>query len=162
MADDPAGDDPVDVTKLAREVADWEYVSRGLHSYTQRKAVPGGWIYRTVVENHPAMCFVPDVPAPPPVKDAPQVERVEGPYPESPYLRTRRALIWSASSGARLMLEKLVCPTCGNDDPAKQKPETRYWKSGGGGPHREGHILTDRTICKECKTVFRNKEGAPK
>lgn len=57
MADD---DEQPQVGRLAREVADWEYVSQGLRSYTQRKVVPGGWIYRTVVENHPAMCFVPE------------------------------------------------------------------------------------------------------
>ena len=48
---------------LDREIADWEKVSNGLHSWTQRKAVPGGWIYRTVVHNHPAICFVPDATA---------------------------------------------------------------------------------------------------
>jgi hypothetical protein len=65
MADDE--DQTPGINRLAREVQDWEYVSQGLRSYTQRKAVPGGWIYRTVVEQHPAMCFVP---TPPPVNEA--------------------------------------------------------------------------------------------
>lgn len=47
-------------TLLEREINDWEKVSNGLHSWTQRKAVPGGWIYRTVVDDAVAMCFVPD------------------------------------------------------------------------------------------------------
>jgi len=46
--------------QLMNEVADWEYVAKGLHSFTQRKAVPGGWLYRSVIRENPALCFVPD------------------------------------------------------------------------------------------------------
>ena len=69
MANPPDHDDPLpEPGQLAREVADWEYVSKGLRSYTQRKQVPGGWIYRTVVENHPAICFVPNAGEPSPTE----------------------------------------------------------------------------------------------
>jgi len=79
MADD---DELPQAGQLAREVADWEYVSKGLRSYTQRKAIDGGWLYRTVVDNSVSMCFVPTPPVNEAVTqqehEADEIERIEG------------------------------------------------------------------------------------
>ena len=59
MPDRPNTDLPSRERTDVEELRDWDTVQRNETDETQRLAVVGGWVYRTMTAEGVAMCFVP-------------------------------------------------------------------------------------------------------